>query len=123
MNFDHAYFEQDRKTFQKLDISKSIYLTKPECENIGLYATIFWKSPKKTLISPWKKNLRCPQKFSVSSMDRSLFPCNASLCSRARAIRCKWIECYPNNPKSTIFPQTTGLLVLNDVLSGVLMSQ
>jgi ornithine cyclodeaminase/alanine dehydrogenase len=30
----------------------------------------------------------------------------------------KWIECYPNNPKKFNLPQTTGLLILNDILSG-----
>jgi ornithine cyclodeaminase/alanine dehydrogenase len=34
----------------------------------------------------------------------------------------KWIECYPNNPGNFGLPQTTGLLVMNDVLSGCPMA-
>lgn len=66
MNFDHAYFEQDRENIsKKLDIGKEIiYLTKPECENIGLTRDDILEITKKTLISHGKKNLRCPQKLA-----------------------------------------------------------
>ncbi len=34
------------------------------------------------------------------------------------ALGMKWIECYPDNPGKFNLPQTAGLLILNDPLSG-----
>lgn len=31
----------------------------------------------------------------------------------------KWIACFPRNPKEYHLPQTTGLLVMNDIMTGV----
>jgi len=30
----------------------------------------------------------------------------------------KWIECFPRNPREYCLPQTTGLLIMNDIMTG-----
>lgn len=121
MNFDHAYFEQDRENIaKKLDLGKEIiYLTKPECENIGLTRDDILEITKKTLIAHGKKEFEMPAKIGVHPWTEVFFHAMPAYVPEQRAIGCKWIECYPNNPKKYNLPQTTGLLVLNDVLSGV----
>ncbi len=38
------------------------------------------------------------------------------------AMGCKWIECYPRNPKDWGLPQTSSILVLNELITGYPMS-
>ncbi|MEG0681783.1 MAG: ornithine cyclodeaminase family protein [Eubacterium sp.] len=121
MNFDHAYFEQDRENIsKKLNLGKEIiYLTKPECENIGLTRDDVLDITKKTLIAHGKKEFEMPAKIGVHPWDEVFFHAMPAYVPEQRAVGCKWIECYPQNPKKYNLPQTTGLFILNDVLSGV----
>ncbi len=121
MNFEHAYFEKDREDIaKKLDLGKEvIYLTKSECENIGLTRDDVLDITKKTLIAHGKKEYEMPAKIGVHPWEEVFFHAMPAYVPEQRAVGCKWIECYPNNPKKYNLPQTTGLLVLNDVLSGV----
>lgn len=121
MSFEHAYFEADRENIaKKLDLGKEvIYLTRSECENIGLTREDVLDITKKTLIAHGKKEFEMPAKIGVHPWEEVFFHAMPAYVPEQRAVGCKWIECYPNNPKKYNLPQTTGLLVLNDVLSGV----
>ena len=100
MNFDHAYFEQDRENIaKKLDIGKEIiYLTKPECENIGLTRDDILDITKKTLISHGKKEFEMPAKIGVHPWTEVFFPCNASLCARTKS---HWMQMDRMLPKQS----------------------
>lgn len=121
MSFEHAYFEADRENIaKKLNLGKEvIYLTRSECENIGLTREDVLDITKKTLIAHGKKEFEMPAKIGVHPWEEVFFHAMPAYVPEQRAVGCKWIECYPNNPKKYNLPQTTGLLVLNDVLSGV----
>lgn len=121
MKFDHAYFENDREVIaQKLNLGKEIlYLTREECENIGITREEVLDITKKTLISHGKKDYEMPAKIGIHPWTEVFFHAMPAYVPEQRALGCKWIECFPNNPKKYSLPQTTGLLILNDVLSGV----
>lgn len=114
-------FEQDRENIaQYLDLGKEvIYLTKDECENIGLSRDQILDIIEDTLIEHGKQNYEMPAKVGVHPWPEVFFHAMPAYVPKMKACGCKWIECYPNNPKKFNLPQTTGLFVLNDVLSGV----
>ena len=122
MKYDeHAYFEQDRENFaKKLNVGHEfLYLTRDECANIGLTRDDVLEITRKTLISHGKKEYEMPAKIGIHPWTEVFFHAMPAYVPEQRALGCKWIECFPNNPKKYNLPQTTGLLVLNDVLSGV----
>lgn len=59
-----------------------------------------------------------PAKVGVHPLLEVFFHAMSAHVPSMKSVGCKWIECYPNNPKKFGIPQTTGLLVLNNVLSG-----
>lgn len=113
-------FEQDRESIaKKLNIGKEfIYLTRPECENIGITRDDVLDIVNRTLIAHGNKDYEMPAKIGVHPLPEVFFHAMPAYVPSMKAVGCKWIECYPNNPKKFGLPQTTGLLVLNDVLSG-----
>lgn len=121
MNYNHDYFEKDREQYgAKLELGKEIlYLTRPECENIGLTTDDVLDITKKTLIAHGKNDYEMPAKIGIHPWTEVFFHAMPAYVPEQRALGCKWIECFPQNPKKYGLPQTTGLLILNDVLSGV----
>ncbi len=117
-------FEQDREYIaQHLDLGKeALYLTKNECENIGLSREEILDIIEDTLIEHGHQNYEMPAKVGVHPWPEVFFHAMPAYVPKMKACGCKWIECYPNNPKKYDLPQTTGLFVLNDVLSGVPMA-
>lgn len=105
MNFDHAYFEQDRENIaKKLDIGKEIiYLTKPECENIGLTRDDILDITKKTLISHGKKNLRCLQKSASIPGQKSFSMQCQPMCQNKEPLDANGSNATQTIPKSIIF--------------------
>lgn len=104
---------------EKLEIGKEIlYLTKTECENIGITTDRILELTKAALVSHGKKEYEMPAKIGVHPYPEVFFHAMPAYVPSKQAIGMKWIECYPNNPKQFRLPQTTGLLIMNDVASG-----
>ena len=116
----HVFFEQDRENMGKyIDLGKEIiYLTKNECENIGLSQDDILDIVTKTLVAHGKKDYEMPAKIGIHPWTEVFFHAMPAYVPELRSLGCKWIECFPQNPKKYNLPQTTGLLILNDVLSG-----
>jgi Predicted ornithine cyclodeaminase, mu-crystallin homolog len=70
------------------------------------------------LIAHGKKEYEMPAKIGVHPYQEVFFHAMPAFVPSEKAIGMKWIECYPNNPKKFNLPQTTGLLILNDIASG-----
>lgn len=113
-------FEKEREILsKKLEIGKEIlYLTKDECENIGITRERVLELTKDALVAHGKKEYEMPAKIGVHPLTEVFFHAMPAYVPSKNAVGMKWIECYPNNPKKFNLPQTTGVLVLNDVLSG-----
>ncbi len=111
---------QDRENIsKKLDIGKEIlYLTKTECQNIGVTYEKILELTNDALVAHGKKEYEMPAKIGVHPLEEVFFHAMPAYVPSKKAVGMKWIECYPNNPKKFSLPQTTGLLILNDILSG-----
>lgn len=70
------------------------------------------------MIAHGKKEYEMPAKIGVHPYQEVFFHAMPAFVPSEKAIGMKWIECYPNNPKKFNLPQTTGLLILNDIASG-----
>jgi ornithine cyclodeaminase/alanine dehydrogenase len=113
-------FQADREMIsKKLNIGKEVlYLTKSECENIGISTDRILDLTKETLIAHGKKEYEMPAKIGVHPLPEVFYHAMPAYVPSQKAVGMKWIECYPNNPAKFGLPQTTGLLIMNDILSG-----
>lgn len=115
-----AHLEADRQAITKrLDIGREVlYLTRAECISAGLTADRILELTRDALIAHGTKQYEMPAKIGVHPLPEVFFHAMPAYVPARRALGMKWIECYPNNPAGFGLPQTTGLLVLNDILSG-----
>lgn len=113
-------FKKDRETIsKKLNIgSEFLYLTKSECKNIGISRDRILELTNYALVAHGKKEYEMPAKIGVHPLEAVFYHAMPAYVPSKKAVGMKWIECYPNNPKKFNLPQTTGLLILNDILSG-----
>ncbi len=112
--------EQDRQRLaQKLCIGKEIwYMTRDEVVAAGLTETEILGLTREALVAHGKKECEMPAKIGVHPFEDVFFHAMPAYVPGRLALGMKWIECYPNNPTKFNLPQTTGLLLLNDILSG-----
>lgn len=113
-------FEADRDLIsQKLEIGKEIlYLTKDEVINIGITEESILDLVKDALVSHGKKEYEMPAKIGIHPFEEVFYHAMPAYVPSQKAAGMKWIECYPSNPTKYGLPQTTGLLILNDILTG-----
>lgn len=113
-------FLKDRENIlKKLDIGNEvIYLTKEQCLNSGVTREDVLGLTKEVLIAHGKKEYEMPAKIGIHPFPEVFYHAMPAYVPSMKAAGCKWIECYPDNPKKFNLPQTTGLMIMNDVLSG-----
>jgi ornithine cyclodeaminase/alanine dehydrogenase len=112
--------QQDRELIsQKLNIgSEILYITRQECISAEISLDRILDLTRDALVAHGRKEYEMPAKIGVHPFPEVFFHAMPAYVPAKNAIGVKWIECYPNNPKKFNIPQTTGLLILNDVLSG-----
>ncbi|MCF6464438.1 ornithine cyclodeaminase family protein [Clostridium sp. Cult2] len=110
---DHDYVSS------KLEIGKEIlYLTKDEVINIGITEKDILSLVEDALVAHGKKEYEMPAKIGVHPYEEVFYHAMPAYIPSKKALGVKWIECYPSNPTKFNLPQTTGLLILNDILTG-----
>ncbi|HHW04229.1 MAG TPA: ornithine cyclodeaminase family protein [Thermoanaerobacterales bacterium] len=111
---------EDREWISKhIDIGKEVlYLTQSDCMNVGISIDDVISLTRDALIAHGTKNYEMPAKIGVHPLPEVFFHAMPAYVPSKNAVGAKWIECYPNNPVKFNLPQTTGLLILNDILSG-----
>lgn len=98
--------------------SELLYLTRAECIGTGISIDRILGLTREALLAHGTKRYEMPAKIGVHPLPEVFFHAMPAYVPSSRALGMKWIECYPNNPARFGLPQTTGLLVLNDILSG-----
>jgi ornithine cyclodeaminase/alanine dehydrogenase len=73
---------------------------------------------RETLIAHGKGEYEMPAKIGVHPFTEVFYHAMPAYVPGRLATGCKWIECYPQNPVKYGIPQTTGLLIMNDTMSG-----
>lgn len=113
-------FEKEREWLAgKLDIGREIlYLTRDECVQAGPSRDEILQIVRETLIAHGKKEYEMPAKIGIHPFVEVFYHAMPAYVPSRLACGCKWIECYPQNPKKYDMPQTTGLLIMNETMCG-----
>ncbi len=103
----------------KLDIGKEmLYLTLNDVTKTGLNTNDILDLTRAALLAHGQKEYEMPAKVGVHPYEEVFYHAMPAYVPSKNAVGLKWIECYPSNPSKFNLPQTTGLLVINDVESG-----
>jgi len=114
----------DRNWISKyINLGKEIlYLTQEEVIGMGLTTDELLKLTQHALIAHGEDAYEMPAKIGVHPLPEVFFHAMPAYIPSKKTCGMKWIECYPYNPQRFNLPQTTGMLILNDISSGVPMA-
>lgn len=96
-----------------------LWLTKEQCIQCGPSIDEILKIVEKAMIDHGNKEYEMPAKIGIHPYDDVFFHAMPAFVPNQAVAGIKWIECYPRNPRQYDLPQTTGLLILNDLPTGV----
>ena len=99
--------------------SQLLYLSKEDCiahtpDLDQVLATV-----KGALVEHGHKRYEMPAKVGVHPFEETFYHAMPSYTPANMTCGIKWIEGYPKNPHTYGLPQTTGLIILNDILTGL----
>jgi ornithine cyclodeaminase/alanine dehydrogenase-like protein (mu-crystallin family) len=95
-----------------------LYLSKQDVLGLGITREDILDVTRSALIEHGNKRYEMPAKIGVHPYEEVFYHAMPAYLPGLKAVGMKWIECYPNNPSKFQLPQTTGLMVINDVESG-----
>jgi len=108
---------------EKLPIGREmLYLTLEDVKRTGLSIAEILELTRTALVAHGQKDYEMPAKVGVHPYEEVFYHAMPAYVPAKNAVGLKWIECYPSNPSRFNLPQTTGLLVINDVESGCPMA-
>ncbi len=103
-----------------IELGKSIlYLTRDEVVGLGITRKEALTHVNTAMVEHGHKEYEMPAKIGVHPYEDVFFHAMPAYLKRLGIVGQKWIECYPRNPEEFSLPQTTGLLTINHVDSGV----
>lgn len=123
MNLDERLKAEKEKIETKVKIgSEILYLTKEQCIETGPDIDQTLDIVERTLIAHGNKEYEMPAKIGIHPYADVFYHAMPAYVPGQMACGEKWIECYPRNPKEYNLPQTSGLMILNEVLTGFPMA-
>jgi len=118
-----AFDRQHDYLGSKLKLGQEIlWLTKEQCIQCGPGIDEILDIVKDTMIAHGKTEYEMPAKIGIHPYEDVFFHAMPAYVPGDKACGIKWIECYPRNPLEYGLPQTFGLLVLNEILTGYPMA-
>lgn len=116
-----ASFEAEHEHLKsQLSLGKEIlWLTREECIQAGPTVDETLEIVRKAMIAHGKHEYEMPAKIGIHPFDDVFFHAMPAYVPGNLACGMKWIECFPRNPREYGLPQTTGLLIMNDIVTGV----
>ena len=114
-------FEEEReRLLKKINVGKEfLYLTREECIKAGPSVDEILAIVKETLVAHGKQEYEMPAKIGVHPFEEVFYHAMPAYVPGRLATGCKWIGCYPQNPKKYDMPQTTSLITMNETMCGV----
>jgi len=114
-------FEKEHEHLKTvLDLGNEVlWLTKDECIQAGPTVEETLDLVKKAMIAHGRNEYEMPAKIGIHPYEDVFFHAMPAYVLSSLACGVKWIECYPRNPKQYNLPQTTGLQIMNDIVTGV----
>lgn len=104
---------------QILKGTELLYLSKADVVGLDISHDTVLDAVRRALIEHGHKRYEMPAKIGVHPYDDVFYHAMPAFLPELNVVGAKWIECYPRNPREFGLPQTTGLLCLNDVETGV----
>lgn len=98
--------------------SELLWLTREDCVRAGPDAEQTLDITRRALIAHGTQEYEMPAKIGIHPFPEVFYHAMPAYVPGMGACGMKWIECYPQNPVKYGLPQTTGLLVMNDIMSG-----
>lgn len=98
------------------------YLSRRDVERLGISRQTVLDKVRQSLVEHGRKRTEMPAKIGVHPYEDVFFHAMPAYIPEMQVVGAKWIECYPRNPREFDLPQTTGVLCLNDVETGVPLS-
>jgi len=99
--------------------NEALWLTREECVKAGPDIDETLALVRQALVAHGKKEYEMPAKIGIHPFTDVFFHAMPAYVPGNSACGMKWIECFPRNPKEYKLPQTTGLLIMNDIMTGV----
>lgn len=96
-----------------------LYLSKADVMGLGVSRATILEKVSQALVEHGHKRYEMPAKIGVHPYEDVFFHAMPAYLPELNLVGAKWIECYPRNPREFGLPQTTGLLCINDVETGV----
>lgn len=116
-------YEEKARIEKYLKIGEqALYLTKKECEENGPSVDEVIDVVRETFKQHGRKEYEMPAKIGVHPHADVFYHAMPAYVPGQKAMGCKWIECYPRNPREFKLPQTSSVLVLNEILTGYQMA-
>lgn len=118
---DQELFAQDYQSLKsQINLGEEVlWLTREECIEAGPTVEETISLIRDTLIAHGKKEYEMPAKIGIHPWEDVFFHAMPAYVPGSKACGCKWIECFPRNPRQYDLPQTTGLQIMNDITTGV----
>lgn len=115
-----AFQKEHDELGTKLNLGKEVlWLTQEECIKAGPNVEETIELIRQALEAHGKKEYEMPAKIGIHPFSDVFFHAMPAYVPNNLACGMKWIECFPRNPSEYDLPQTTGLLILNDILTGI----
>lgn len=115
-----AFQKEHDELGTKLNLGKEVlWLTQEECIKAGPNVEETIELIRQALEAHGKKEYEMPAKIGIHPFSDVFFHAMPAYVPNNLACGMKWIECFPRNPSEYNLPQTTGLLILNDILTGI----
>ena len=114
-------FQKDYQELSKdFQLGKELlWLTREECEKVGPGIEETLELTRQALVAHGRGEYEMPAKIGIHPWSDVFFHAMPAYVPNNKACGIKWIECFPRNPRQFGLPQTTGLLILNDIMTGV----
>ena len=114
-------FEEEHEFFKtQLNLGKEIFwLTEEECIKAGPNIDETLELVNRAMIYHGRKEYEMPAKIGIHTFEDVFYHAMTAYVPKNLSAGMKWIACYPRNPDEYKLPQTTGLLIMNDIMTGV----
>lgn len=96
-----------------------IYLSLKDVLSLGISRAEVIDVVRQAMVEHGNGRYEMPAKIGIHPYEDVFFHAMPAYLPELKAAGAKWIECYPRNPREYGLPQTTGLMVMNDVETGV----
>lgn len=113
--------EKEREQIiENLQLGKEmLHLNAEEVKNAGLTMDDTLELTRKALLAHGKKEYEMPPKLGVHPYQTNFYHAMPAYVPPENAVGIKWIASYPDNPSTYNLPQIAGLLIINDVRTGI----